>query len=74
MSEIFEPAATTRDIVKAHMVDSLNRGLSVQAAINAALDANLDEPTARSVGRSLKEDLIQLGKRRAMKKVWGGVW
>jgi len=74
MSEIFEPQATTRDIVKAHMIDSLNRGLTLQAAINAALDAGLDEATVRAVGRNLKEDMIQLGKRRATKKIWAAVW
>ncbi len=55
-----------------HIIASLNAGLSVQAAIRAAIADGIDEASARTAGRILKQEMVYLKKARALRSVGFG--
>lgn len=52
-----------------HIIASLNAGLSVAAAIRAAIADGIDEVAAHNAGRALKREMVQLKKSRALRSV-----
>lgn len=62
-----------RDAIRAHIIESLNTGMSIRAAVAAAIDAGADENIAHSCGRALRTDMVAVKKRQAMKGVRTGI-
>ena len=62
-----------REAARRHIIDSLNRGVTVQSAIIAAIRDGIDQTAARQAGESLRGDMVQIQKKRAAGSVGVGV-
>ncbi len=73
MNETTASGEDVRDEVRRHIINSLNAGLSLPAAVRAAIDAGFDEILAQQVGRELREDITRMKKRQALRAARNGV-
>lgn len=56
-----------RDAARRHIITNVNNGLSIQAAVNAAIAEGLDDIACHAAGRSLRDDMFALKKRRNLR-------
>ncbi len=64
-----------RDAATRQILNALSGGQSVEAAIGAAVQLGIDEPTARGIATGLKGQIVKMKKDRALRGMGiGALW